>query len=355
MVNALENDMILWSNYIMAINSEIYTDNNASFAFKEWLQIDKIWILLPVFMLFAVYIPIILASFAQIDVQNINIVHLIHNHWFQKLIHKIIPNAGNELIAIIPAAIGGFAIFKIIRIFKGSLWVAAIVSSYFIAAPVFGLQPNYFNSPQDGIFAALYGLSFYACLKAINTEKQSYLALSFLLSTIICWFRPLAIWPMFTVYFAVLLTTKAFEDRTKWGLISALCWGPALFYAHEFSKFFKDPNFGWLSPKIGAFININKPSSQLSENMEFGYYLFNSLPMLLLMAFAGLAVFLLIKSQNFKKSFLIVFVIFFLFGLFGSIGYKDVIAARFLIDIFALSIIGIAIANFENIKNIIKK
>lgn len=330
----------------MAILNESINKEDVIITSKSWFQIDKVWNLLPIFMLFAAYLPIILKAISKFGQEEFEVKY---NHWFLNLINKIFGTASHEIIAFLPAALGAYAIFKIIKIFDCPNWCAAIFSSFYIAAPVIGLQPNFFNNPHDGLFAAFIGISFLECLLAIKNSKQSNLAFAFIFSVLACLMRPMAAWPMFAVFISIILTTKAFEDRSKWGLISALCWGPMLFYASEFAKLFKNPNFSWLSPQIDKAININL-NDNLSYNInEFSYYFLNSIPVILLLILSFLTLIYLFKNLKDHKILLFAFIIFFSFSILGAIGYGDIVAARFLLDILALSIIPIGLINFNNV------
>lgn len=293
---------------------------------------EYLWYLLPVLMLVAAYFPLISSVISQIDIVPQGIVAE-NSHWLKKIIGKFGEN-GNILFAIVPASLCAMGIWQISRALGANIQIAAIFSSLYIAAPILKLAPNFLNSPQGGIFAGLIAISTAQTMRAIKNKSQTSMAWAFIFAAAACWFRPYAIWPVVAVFIAIILITNIFEDRPKYGFLSALCWGPLLFYAYSFSKFIQKSDYSFFIQKPTLF--------DKTEVIEFGYFLFNSIPFLILIASAIFA--LIILNSRFKNEKPIkAFIILSIIAILGAIGYQDVIAARFIIDTFALGAIAAAI------------
>ncbi len=315
---------------------------------------DLMWRALPILMLFAAFLPSIIVNIGNIGqakyFENINTPFL-----NQGLI-SIFGDAGPKIFAIIPAALICLGIWKTGKALGAKIWASSLACTIYIAASTFGFTPNFHDNIDDGVFAAFILFSVCYVIKAIDRKSQIDMALAFFWSVMAVLLRPYAAWPQFAVFLAIILTTKHFQERPIYGLISALCWGPGLYLAYGVTQLYEN-NFeiDFSKPLISSFVNTENAKNlfdfgNIKNNiLEIGYFLLSTLPFLILGIIAIIA-FISLYNQRKKteNNKIRAFAIFLIIAILGAIGYGQINAARLLLDgLFIALISAISGANVD--------
>lgn len=325
---------------------------------------NLMWRALPILMLLAAFSPLIIVNINNIG-QFSNFENNLSAPFLTQAIISIFGNAGTKIMAIIPAALISFGIWKCGKALGAKIWATSIACTIYIAASAFGLTPNFHDNIDDGYFAAFILFSACFLIKAVDKKSQIDMALAFFWSVMAVLLRPYAAWPQFAVFLAIILTTKHFQERPIYGLISALCWGPGLYMAYGLAQLYEN-NFvlDFSKPLISSLVDTQTIRNFLNlENMkshilEIGYFLLSTLPFVVLGALSIIA-FIALYNHNQKNTNgkIHAFSIFLIFAIIGAIGYGQINAARLLLDgLFIAIISAISGANVDfGFKNWIAK
>ncbi len=330
---------------------------------------NLMWRALPILMLLAAFWPLIITNINNIG-QFSNFENNLSAPFLTQAIISVFGNAGTKIMAIIPAALISFGIWKCGKSLGAKTWATSIASTIYIAASAFGFTPNFHGNIDDVFFAAFILFSACFLIKAVDKKSQIDMALAFFWSVMAVLLRPFAAWPQFAVFLAIILTTKHFQERPIYGLISALCWGPGLYVAYALAQLYEN-NFvlDFSKPLITNLVDAQTIKSLLNlENMknhilEIGYFLLKTLPFVILGVLSLIAFISLYngKQKNTKQKNnndkIRAFSILLIFAIFGAIGYGQINAARLLLDgLFIAIISAISGANVDfDFKNWIEK
>lgn len=249
--------------------------------------------------------------------------------WLKSILLGKTGLAGLELMAPICAALFGVAVYSIIKAFGIAPIFAALGAVISILLPILGLSPDYIFAPDDAIFAAMVLLGFANLVKSIGEFRPGALALAFFFSCIACWFRPMAAWPIFSVFLISMFLRKDYSGRPFYGLISALCWGPGLFISYMVANKINNPDAG--------LTDFNSLFQSGFENYVFGWA--QNFPFFLAFGIIGIISLLVIA---FRKSLgiAIAALLFVIIAAIGAVFYGPVYAAQY---IFANLTIGLAV------------
>lgn len=325
---------------------------------------NLMWRALPILMLLAAFSPLIIANINNIG-QFSNFENNLSAPFLTQAIISIFGNAGTKIMAIIPAALISFGIWKCGKALGAEIWATSIACTIYIAASAFGLTPNFHDNIDDGFFAAFILFSACFLIKTVDKKSQIDMALAFFWSVMAVLLRPYAAWPQFAVFLAIILTTKHFQERPIYGLISALCWGPGLYVAYGLAQLYEN-NFAldFSKPLISNLIdarairNLANLGNIKNHILEIGYFLLSTLPFVVLGALSIIAFIALYnhKQKNINDK-IRAFSIFLVFAIIGAIGYGQINAARLLLDgLFIAIISAISGANIDfGFKNWIAK
>ncbi|MBN8648001.1 MAG: glycosyltransferase family 39 protein [Caulobacterales bacterium] len=325
---------------------------------------DLMWRALPILMLIASFAPSIIAN-----ISNISQFTYFENNFSAPFINKVIisifGNVGTIIMAIIPAGLICFGIWKCGKVLGAKIWASSLACTIYIAASAFGLTPNFHDNLDDGFFAAFILFSACFLIKAVDKKSQIDMALAFFWSVMAVLLRPFAAWPQFAVFVAIILTTKHFQERPIYGLISALCWGPGLYVAYGAAQLYEN-NFAmdFSKPLVSNFIKPDTIKELFnfanikSHIFEIGYFLLSTLPFVVL-GILSLIAFISLYNQKQKTTDgkIRAFSIFLIFAIIGAMGYGQINAARLLLDgLFIAIISAISGANVDfGLKNWISK
>ena len=325
---------------------------------------NLMWRALPILMLLAAFSPLIIANINNIG-QFSNFENNLGAPFLTQAIISIFGNAGTKIMAIFPAALISFGIWKCGKALGAKIWATSIACTIYIAASAFGLTPNFHDNIDDGFFAAFILFSACFLIKAVDKKSQIDMALAFFWSVMAVLLRPFAAWPQFAVFLAIILTTKHFQERPIYGLISALCWGPGLYVAYGLAQLYEN-NFAldFSKPLISNLVdaqtirNFSNLENIKSHILEIGYFLLGTLPFLVLGILSLIAFISLYNGKQKNTNDKIrAFSIFLVFAIIGAIGYGQINAARLLLDgLFIAIISAISGANIDfGFKNWIAK
>lgn len=302
---------------------------------------NLMWRALPILMLLAAFSPLIIANINNIG-QFSNFENNLSAPFLTQAVISIFGNAGTKILAIMPASLISFGIWKCAKALGAKIGATSVACSIYIAASAFGLTPNFHDNIDDGFFAAFILFSACFLIKAVDKKSQIDMALAFFWSVMAVLLRPYAAWPQFAVFLSIILTTKHFQERPIYGLISALCWGPGLYVAYSLAKLYEN-NFelDFSKPLISSLVDAQTIRNLLNlENMkghilEIGYFLLSTLPFVVL----GLLSLIAFVSLYNSKEKIRAFFIFLIFAIIGAIGYGQINAARLLLDGLFIAII----------------
>jgi hypothetical protein len=328
-------------------------------------NLDKLWRIFPIIMLLAAFLPIILKALNEFRFDRSLNNSIGDSFSFNSLASTYFGQIGPDLFALLPAALISLGIWVCSRALGAKRYGAAIASCLYIAATIIGIAPNFATNIENGIFAGLMILSAAHAMHAIRQKSQARMAFAFIFSVLASLIHPFTAIPQIAVFCSIFFATRYFEERPIYGLICALCWGPGLYLANWYANYqgvITPPTNELLGQSIGKpnLINQFNPESAKNSFLEFGYFMLNSMPILILAIFAILS--FVILGIHFAKntakgsgSFIIGFAIFLIISAIGALIYGDISSARWLLDGLLLSIIaalsGINIKSGININN----
>lgn len=252
---------------------------------------------------------------------------------------------GLTLVAPLVSAAMGAGTWLLARALGAPRWGAAVVASVAVAAHVFGGAPAPAGHPEDAGFAAAMVLAAACTAQAVARERQSALALAFLLAAIACWLRPWAAWPAAAVLVGVVLVTRAFEERPWCGFVAAMAWGPGFWLARLFgesggfgSALFAAPHQGGGGLQAGVSGGVAVARSLPDHLLSALTALAQALPFALLglLAAAGVLLCVLLGGAR-RRAAVSAALVAGICG-FGAIGYGDLAAARLLLDPLLLAL-----------------
>ncbi len=237
---------------------------------------------------------------------------------------------GLELFAPLAAALIMFAVYRLARSIGASALVAGLGALISLMLSIFGISPNLANMPDDAIFAGFVLLGFAALLKSVKQFDPPALAFAFIYCVIACWFRPLAAWPILTVFIVTAALNRDYEGRPYYALISALCWGPGLFLASRVAEFVNS-NFALSNLKA----HVIFANQQLAPNLNS--WALNLVPLIILFVLALIAIIYYLSKDTIRPLAYALSIII-IASIMGAALYGAVIGGRYLLDNLFLSI-----------------